>query len=290
VDWLRVIGPVLKLLANIAAIFTTVGAEPVTGDVDTIENTNKLIYDEIALLDQVISYPIPVEYRSCYEAKVWYNNETNYSVGGKTYTRKWSTYITNYEDTAAVLFSDKKTYGSDSNLEYAYIYLYETDYEIKISCLWKEYPVKFEYDGTFNVYTLLSEYTNSYAKYMFDTEGSLVAKETVSNIFIPSKIYSRSGTNSTVVGNNVLPFTCINLYSPETLRFYPQEIDGEYFIGMGDKGYYFDGDYKNTKIVFFNEPLLIGHGLVPRYKHNIKVIGDSYYRTNQYGKIERFKL
>ncbi len=289
-DWLRIIGPIIKLLNSVLTIFTTTGSEPATGDVDTIENSNKLIYDEISLLDRVITYPIPVEYRTCYDAKVWYNEETNYSVGGKSKTRYWSTYITNYNDTAAILFSDKKIYGSDKNIDYAYIYLYDTDDEIRIQCLWKDYPVKFEYDGNFNIYVVDSTVYNTYTKYIFDIAGTLISKEGISGVFSASQMTARSGTNSSVLSLSVLPFSCVNLYAPETFRFYPQEINGEYFVGLGDKGYYFNYDYKNTRIVFFNEPLLIGHGLVPNYKHNIKIVGDSYYRTNQYGKIERFKL
>lgn len=295
-DWARILGSIITAIKNVLTIFTTTGSEPVAGDVDTIENTNKLISDEIASLNTIITYSIPVEYRTCYEAKTWYNSDTNYSFGGRAFTRTWLPLITGFNDTSAFLFSTGQEVGSSANITSNYIYLYETGTEIPIVRYWKTLPVKFEFDGTnFNVYAILDVRKNTYTKYSYSIDGTFLSSETIADVYnVVHAVVSSTSTEGNILksdlGYFVSPFTCINLNNPATFRFLPQEVGDKLFIGVGDKGYYFNQDYAVTKIVFFNEPMLIGHGLTPRMIQNIKIVGDSYYRVNQYGKVERFKL
>ena len=278
-DWIRIFSAIKTAVNNVIAIFTATGSEPASGDVDTIENSNKLIYDEIASLGRIIVYPVPVEYRTCYEAKIWRNTTTDYSVGGNRYSRMFYTFITEYEGGIAILFIYPYRYGSDSNLTKSYIYLYSTEVVLEIDNKWTSKNVcKFTYDGEFHMYTTSNPDTGTYGQYIYSSDGVYLRSTTKTGLF-----------NFRGMMEDEYKISCIDFSVLDTIKFVPQQIGDSYFIGIGDKGYWFDSSYSVTKIVFFNEPLLIGHG-TNNLKQTIYVTGDSYYRVSMYGKIERFAV
>jgi hypothetical protein len=279
-DWVRIASAIKTAIANVTAIFTATGSEPVAGDVDTIENSNKLIYDEIASLGRIITYPIPVEYRTCYEAKLWHNDDADYTVGGVHSARLFYQFATAYEGGAAMLFTFPYRVGSDVNLSKSYIYLYDSEVGLEIDNKWGGTGTvcKFTYDGEFHVYTASNPDTGRYYEYIYNADGTYSRSETVTSIF------DYRGMNA-----DEFKMSCVNMLVQDTFKFIPQQIGDTFFVGMGDKGYWFDENYAVTKIVFFGEPILMGHGL-NSLKQAVYAIGDSYYRVSMYGKIERFKL
>lgn len=279
-DWVRIASAVKTAISNVTTIFTTTGSEPVAGDVDTIENSNKLIYDEIATLGQIITYAIPVEYRTSYDAKIWRNEDTDYTSGGVSHSRQFYQFATAYDGGVAVLFTYPYRVGSDINLPKSYIYLYDSDTELEIDNKWGGTGTvcKFTYDGEFHIFTVSNPDTGRYAEYIYGADGVYSRSEIVTSIF------DYRGMNS-----DEYKISCINMAFPETFKFIPQQIGDTFFIGMGDKGYWTDENYAVTKVVFFGEPMLMGHGL-NSLKQAVYAIGDSYYRVSMYGKMERFKL
>ena len=279
-DWVRIASAVKTAISNVTTIFTATGLEPATGDVDTIENSNKLIYDEIASLGTIITYPVPVEYRTCYDAKPMYNASAEFTTGGARYARSLYPFGAEYNGGAAFLFTAPRRVGSDSNLSKSYIYLYDSETDIEIDNKWSGTGIvcRFTYDGEFHVYTVSNPDTGRYSEYIYNEDGTYSRSEIVTSLLDYRGIIS-----------DEYKISCINMAVPETYKFIPQKIEDSFFIGMGDKGYWFDENFAVTKIVFFGEPMLIGHGL-NSLKQAVYAIGDSYYRVSMYGKIERFSL
>lgn len=304
-NWVRIFKKVKEYTENLITILTSTGSKP-AGDLLTIENSNSLIYDELASLGQFIGYPIPVEYHVTFETKRF--ELQNYaSSGGNYYPYSYQPYPFDYNGDLAVLYR----YSTGTNA-YAYaLYFYSDSTYVSLPCT-IPYITYVEFNGSLFVYGLNQDPNigiESYYKQTFDSNYLLTNTETLSepyfggdSRFMPfiELIFSSSGgyyyQNSEKTYNIIKGEFPVTNFGTLDISV-PQKLSDGWFWSCFDKCIFTDENYIPTRMIQFNDPMLMGHsnGIATHADPRIVAGNNTFYLADIYrlyddGRIERFKI
>ena len=253
----------------------------------------------MAALGQFITYPIPVEYHSVYEAKRFELQEYATS-GGNSYPYAYTPYPFSYNGELAVLYRVATTFNSFSS----YIYFYSDSSYISIQSTIPAITF-IEYSGGLKIYGLSSDPNTGFATYYkqsYNTNWESTSVETLTEPYyggdsrfmnyresvmpISGGSYYRNITTPRQVIVGEFP---ISAFGNQYINV-PQKIDSGWVWGCFDKVIFTDDDYLTTRMIQFNDPMLIGHNIVFKEVSNKVFYLTDIYRLYTDGRIERFRI
>jgi hypothetical protein len=296
--WVRIFGKIKDYIDSIITILTTTGSEPAAYASDTIENVNKGLYDELASLGQFITFPVSTEYHTVYEAKRFELQEYATS-GGNSYPYTYTPYPFSYNGELAILYRVATTFNSFSS----YVYFYSDSSYISIQNTITAITYV-EYSGGLKVYGFTSDPNTgftTYYKQSYDTNWESILVESLTEPYyggnsrfmnyresvMPASggSYYRNITRPTNVIVGEFPISYYSKYINT-----PQKTDSGWVWSCFDKVIFTDDDYLTTRMIQFNDPMLIGHSIVFKEVSNKVFYLTDIYRLYIDGRIERFKI
>jgi hypothetical protein len=294
--WLRIYRKVKSYVATIITILTSAGTEPAAYADTSIEETNKGLYDELASLGQFVTYPIPYEYHTVYEAK-------RFELQDYTQTYSYQPYPFSYDGELAVLYH----VPTSTNAFADYIYFYSDSTYVSILCNLTAIT-HVEYTNGLQIYGITGDPNTgvvTYYQQSYDEEWLSTSIVTMSSAYYGTDssimstietvrpasggLYYRRATDWDVMVGN-FP---INMYGTNCISV-PQKLGDGWFWSCFDKAIFTDDDYLTTRIIQFDDPMLIGHTVrdvifFKRLPHRVFYLTD-IYRFYYDGRIERYRI
>lgn len=286
-------------------IFEISGSSPPTPSLNTIEGTNKYIYDELQLVNNSILYPCRVEYHTAYDFRnvkcgnnpgVSFFVERNDDLELIRFYNISSVYMGQSDPSKNIA---RYSFSNDTLEYFGAKFGRSGSYANRVT-LFRDLqynPNTLQYELSLYNKKSSPPYNFYYAIWNLDTSFVFQEEDVQEDSFYYRGFNTRKS-------HGVEMFQWTNYFNL-------QLIYNEYYLSLGHRIFVFDTDWKNTRIIFLNNPFLIGEesenqGAGPSRRtwdsdkvlnfwdgfggYKSYIYGNNAYVVGLYGDIEIFQI